>query len=174
MSNPANALAAKPDDKYTQALFIQAFMKGTTHTLSVQCSYQVQAQPLSLFAPNAQLPADICGVIGLVSSVFVGSVSICFPKKVFLDIVGGMFGETYPEITDELSDGAGELLNIIFGTAKTELTNVGFRVDKAIPTIMRGDNISLRTVVPGGKTILVPFTHGSEKFHMLIGLGEVK
>lgn len=156
----------------TDALFINAFLKGTIHTLKVQCSYEVSPEK-SVVYKGEPLPVDICGIIGLTSSVFRGNISLCFPKPVFLSVMGSMFGEKFDDITDELSDGVGELLNIIFGTAKTEIVNAGFTVEKAIPTIIRGQDIRMNSLATGTRKILVPFSHGEDKFHILISLGNL-
>jgi len=170
MTTPAGAAPAL-DQTQISVLFINSFIKGTIHTLSVQCSYEVKAEKTRRYNPAEPIPVDICGVIGLTSSAFRGAITLCFPEKVFLDVMSKMFGETYTEITNELTDGAGELLNIIFGTAKSEIVNAGFSMEKAIPTVIKGQNIRLNTIVPGGSTILVPFVHGEDRLHILVGLG---
>lgn len=161
------------DSQNTDALFINAFLKGTIHTLKVQCSYEVQPQKSSIFTGTEPVHVDICGLIGLTSSVFRGNISLCFEKRVFLNVMGNMFGEKFDDITDELADGAGELLNIIFGTAKTEIVNAGFPVEKAIPTVIRGTDIRLNNLAAGGRKILVPFSHEADKLHVLISLGSL-
>ena len=85
-----------------------------------------------------------------------------------------MFGEPYDKITDEIADGAGELLNIIFGTAKTILTDSGYSVEKAIPTVIRGSDIKLHSLTKGGRTVVVPFEGKDGVFHVLISLGNTK
>ena len=52
-----------------------------------------------------------------------------------------MLDEPFKEITDELQDGVAEMLNIIFGHAKAILNTQGHTIQKAIPTVIRGDNI---------------------------------
>ncbi len=81
-----------------------------------------------------------------------------------------MFGETYSVLTDEIADGAGELANIIFGTAKTILTDSGFSLEKALPTIIRGSDIKLTSLSRGGPMIVVPFQGTDGLFHILISL----
>jgi chemotaxis protein CheX len=76
-----------------------------------------------------------------------------------------MLGEKYPEITQELEDGASELLNIIFGQAKKVLNERGYRIEKAIPTIIRGTDVAIRhhTASP---TVVLPFDTDLGVFHI--------
>ncbi len=152
----ASAPAARKSPAIDVA-FINPFLEGVLHVLKVQCSLDATGKPLALKDPNQRYTSDIAGVIGIVSKSFSGSVSICFPSATFLGIMSRMLGEEYTEITRDLEDGAGELLNMIFGHAKKVLNEKGYTLDKAIPTIVRGDNIEMRQISPG-PTVILPFT----------------
>lgn len=127
--------------------FIQPFIDGTIQTLSVQC--QLQATPGIPFtkgmgtAPVLQI--DIAGLIGITSATFTGSVTICFPEKTFLKVMGRLLGEEFQTLNKDLEDGAGELINIIFGFAKRVLNAQGYTIQKALPSIIVGHGFSLRT-----------------------------
>lgn len=162
--------AAKPTGSH-DALFVNAFLAGTVQTFKIQCSYEITPEKPRLLKPEEMLPMDICGVIGLTSNVFRGAITLCFPEPLFLAVMGSMFGETFTSINAELSDGVGELLNILFGQAKTTLTNEGFSVDKAIPTVVRGKDIKVSSLTGGGPTIVVPFNAKDGKLHVLVSLG---
>ena len=101
------------------------------------------------------------------SEKFQGTITLCFTGPVFLSIMGSMLGETYTEITKDLEDGAAELLNIIFGTAKATLNQQGHSIQKAIPTVVRGH--ALHTSQPkGAKAIVLPFKTDKGEFHVEI------
>jgi CheY-specific phosphatase CheX len=74
-----------------------------------------------------------------------------------------MLGETYEELTKDLEDGAAELLNIIFGQAKVGLNEKGYKISKAIPTIIRGESLRMRhsSLQP---TMKIPFTSAAGSF----------
>ena len=167
-------LQNQQNENSPEVTFIYAFLGGTIHTLKVQCSYEVMPEKSRVYQPNQAIPTDICGVIGLVSNVFRGCVILCFNKKVFLDVMGSMFGEKFSEITDELSDGVGELLNIIFGTAKTAISNAGFSVERAIPIIIKGNNVQINSLTASGISIVIPFVHNEDRFHVIVGLGSAQ
>ncbi len=158
-----------------EAKFVNAFLSGTTKTFSVQCSYELKAKNSYILKPTDAMQVDICGIIGLTSNVFRGAITLCFTEKLFLSVMGSMFGEKFDSVTDELSDGAGELINIIFGTAKTILTSDGLSVEKALPSVIRGKDIRVSSLAQGGgPTIVVPFEGKDGVLNVLINLEQGK
>ncbi len=149
--------------------FLNPFITSTLKVLKIQC--QVDAKPGSIrFKKDGEKSiSDIAGVIGLTSTVFSGSIAVCYPKDTFLKIMGGMLTETFTEITKDLEDGAGELINIIFGQAKIILNEKGYAIEKAIPSIIKGSAIEIRHLTPS-PTIIIPFESNVGSFSMEIGL----
>lgn len=150
------------------ANFFRPFVEGTRHTLQVAC--RIEATPgqpvVKLRGLRSELRSDIAGVIAIVSPGFTGSIALCFPEAVFVALMGNMLGEAYAKITDELADGAAELLNMIFGYAKVALNERGHAIQKALPTVIRGSGMS----VAGGnsRTVILPFLTEVGKFHIEI------
>jgi chemotaxis protein CheX len=148
--------------------FLNPFINGTLKTLEVQCSIKATAKaPRLKIKDEPAVQFDIAAVIGITSPGFTGSIAICFPEKIFLVLMGNMLGETYTEITKDLEDGVAELLNIIFGQAKKELNENGHSIEKAIPTIIRGNGLSVKHLTPR-PTILLPFETDKGNFHIEI------
>jgi chemotaxis protein CheX len=138
--------------------FLKPFIEGTVHTIKVQCSTET-VPGMVLTKPDPTLVRfDIAAIIGLTSAELSGAVTLYFPKDVFLGLIGRMFKEQYPEITSELEDGAGELLNIIFGHAKRILNTQGYAIERAIPVIFRGGNGGGRPKpLVNAKPVQIPF-----------------
>lgn len=137
--------------------FINPFVEGTLTTLKVQCGVDCKpGKPMPKDEFKTSPPLAIAGVIGIASPTFRGSIAIAFPEKTFLGVIGKMLGETYTEITQDLEDGAGELLNIIYGHAKKVLNEQGHSIDKALPTVVRGDKINIRHMSKS-MAIVLPF-----------------
>jgi chemotaxis protein CheX len=134
--------------------FVNPFVEAALKTLSIQCQTEAAAGKMYLGSGNPK--ADIIGSIGIISPAFRGSIALCFPAATFLGLMGRMLGETYKEITAELQDGAGELLNIIFGQAKIALNERGYAMEKAIPTVIRGQSLDVRALV-SSPTVVLPF-----------------
>lgn len=158
-------------DTYMQADFFQPFVDGTLHTLKIQCF--LEAKPgKSFIKTNDTADAKkfaIAGVVGITSPKFSGSISILFTKTLFLKIMGNMLGESYDDITPDLCDGAGELLNIIFGQAKMVLSQKGYEFQMAIPSVVFGQQIQSQPM--RDKPVLVlPFVVEQDEFHVEIAV----
>jgi chemotaxis protein CheX len=77
-----------------------------------------------------------------------------------------MVGEKHDTITEELEDAAGELLNMIFGEAKTILNEKkGYTLEKAVPTIITGEKLSFRHRGTS-PVIVLPFESAAGSFHI--------
>ncbi|MCB0411634.1 MAG: chemotaxis protein CheX [Bdellovibrionales bacterium] len=148
---------------------IEPFIAATMEVLKTQA--QVDAHPGKPFLKSTSpvpYSIGIAGVIGVGSSSFTGVVALCFPEKTFVGIYNSMFGESNTELTAEMEDAAGEILNIIYGQAKVVL-NDKFKQDlqKALPTVLRGEKLSVRQV--GTQTALIlPFESTCGLFHIEI------
>ncbi|OYZ23641.1 MAG: hypothetical protein B7Y39_04070 [Bdellovibrio sp. 28-41-41] len=161
--------AAKPTTKLDVS-FINPFIEGAIKTLDVQCQVTVTIDKPLLKTKDTKLPViDILGIIGITSKTFNGNISICFPEKVFLFIMSKMLGEDYIEITKDLEDGAGEILNMIFGHAKRVLNENGHSFEKAIPAIVRAKDLSVSHLSDQG-SIVLPFKSEAGEFFMEISI----
>jgi chemotaxis protein CheX len=150
--------------------FIRPFVEGSLETLKVQC--QIESQSGSMFLKGKSplgYEVAIAGVIGLSSKAFTGSVAICFTETLFLKLMSNMLGEAFTAITPDLEDGAGELVNIIFGHAKRVLNTQGYAIEKAIPTVVRGKGVEVKHITPH-PTIILPFQTTDGPFHIEIGV----
>ncbi|MEK6580360.1 MAG: chemotaxis protein CheX [Bdellovibrionota bacterium] len=146
-------------------LFLQPFADETLRTLKDQCN--LEATPLPMFSKGkrVQTPFDIIGIIGGTSTKLKGSITLCFPRPVFLLLMSGMLNEKITEITRELEDGVAELLNIIFGNAKSTLNQSGHEIQMAIPTVLKGDQV--RSAYPPGSIVfVVPFQTKAGEFYI--------
>ncbi len=143
--------------KKVDAKFINAFLDAAIKVLKIQAQTDLKAGAPFLKEPRAAFAGDISGVIGLVSDAFNGSIVINFPEATFLGVISRMLGEKYEKLTPEISDGAGELTNIIFGQAKVTLNEIGYGIKMATPTVVVGKNHQISSVTTGPR-ITVPFT----------------
>jgi chemotaxis protein CheX len=173
--NPAASVAeAKkaagltPKIKLNAAL-LDPFIMATVNAMKMQVSLDVKCgKP---FLKNSQLPMEIAGVISLNNSDLPGTIAICFPKAVFLALYEMMVGEKHTEITSEIQDAASEILNIIFGQAKTALLTKGIRLERAIPVVLAGQQLKLHFGNQGAGSMVLPFESKVGSFHMEVVLG---
>ncbi len=136
--------------------FFRPFIESTLNVLKVQCQLPAKADKPFLKGGQQEPNFDIAGVIGITSNVFAGTITLCFGQKVYLALMSNMLGQSYTEITQELRDGAAELLNIIFGGAKKALNENGFEIQKAIPTVIAGQNL-VTTHLGKNQAMVIPF-----------------
>ncbi len=145
---------------------IKPFIDGTLKIFRDQCRFDAVAQAPYLKGTQTQNPFDIVAIIGMTSPSLKGSISLCFPKKIFLEVMNGMLNESFKEITRELEDGAAELLNIIYGDAKTFINSIdGQKIDMAIPTVVKGDGIS-SSYFSKGTVVVIPFVSKAGEFYL--------
>jgi len=149
--------------------FINPFLNATLNVLKVQAGVEATAGKVFLKTDAQKSIGDISGVIGLVSDSFSGSVNITFPEKVFLQIVSGMLGEEYAEMSQDIVDAAGEITNMIFGQAKVILNEKGYGIKTAIPSVVSGKNHSHETLTKG-PIVVVPFESSKGNFFVEICL----
>ena len=78
-----------------------------------------------------------------------------------------MLEEGQEDITIDNQDGAAEIINIIFGQTKAVLNTSGYSLQRAIPSVMRGENhkIYQNSKIP---VLLVPFSSDAGKFFIQI------
>ena len=126
------------------ANFINPFIVAANKVFETQVTIKLENKKPYVSEAGDLPRIDIAGILSLTSKEFNGSISICFSKEVFLKVYGKMLGEEISEINDDVKDCAGELLNIIFGQAKTILNDeMGYSFEKSIPTILAGEKLSL-------------------------------
>lgn len=159
------------DDVKFDMNLIKAFVEGTVDTMRVQCSLEAQVGKPYKVGEGKDHPKDIeiVGIIGLTSKTFNGSIALCFPEKTFLGVMSGMLGDPVTEINQDIQDGAGELLNIIFGFTKRVLNKKGHEIEMAIPSVVRGKDIEVQqhSKIP---PVIVPFTSPSGEFFIKIAV----
>jgi chemotaxis protein CheX len=149
--------------------FFKPFIEGALNTLKVQCKTDASHDHPYFKGAKLQPPFAIAGMIEIASSTFTGSITLYFSESVFLGIMTRMLDEPFTEITDDLQDGVAELLNIIYGSAKITLNQNGHQIQKAIPTVVRGEKLQ-EAIESKLKTLVLPFKTDLGEFHIEICL----
>lgn len=153
--------------------FLNPFIQGTRVTLDVQAKTPVEIGKPVLKKQDTPSSKEFCiaAVLSLDAEAFQGSIVLSFPKSVFLKIYENMFGEKHNEISLEIQDAAGELLNIIFGIAKRELNDKkGFQIKKALPTVLTGQELDIPKTGQTKMIVQIPCTTANGVFHLEIHL----
>jgi chemotaxis protein CheX len=133
---------------------INAFIEGVVKTLSTMAQTEITTGKPTVettFKPKG----DIAGLVGMVAGSMKGTMSISYTKEGIFTILENMLGEKYTDINDSVADGVGELTNMIYGTAKTTLNQLGYAFEMAIPTVIRGTFTISK--YHSGATLVIPF-----------------
>jgi chemotaxis protein CheX len=145
--------------------YINPFIIATNSCFKTMMSVEIRAeQPLLKRMPFPTY--DISGVIGL-SGEAQGSISLSFPEIDAIVFVKRMLGDIEKINEDEMSDGIGEIVNIIAGNAKQYLTK--FNLSISLPSVIIGKRHTLAGQ-SGSPTIVVPFSSDLGKFIMEVSL----
>ncbi len=133
---------------------INAFVDGVIKTLKTMA--QTDASPGKPFIePSFVLKGEIAGMVGMVAPPLKGTLLISYGKDSIFHILENMLGEKYAELNKEVSDAVGEMTNMIYGSAKTTLNQMGYNFEMAIPTVISG-NFNI-TQADKGATLVIPF-----------------
>jgi len=145
---------------------LQAFIDGVLTTLTTIA--QTEAKVGKPFIEHEFVAkGEIAGMVGMVAPPLKGTLLICYKKEAIFHIMENMLGEKHTELSDEVSDAVGELTNMIYGTAKTALNNMGYNFEMAIPSVIRGNFVV--TKAHKGATLVIPFTlKNSTEFYVKI------
>ncbi len=149
--------------------FLNPFLGATLRVLKVQAHTMAVPGQAFVRKPTDNLTGDISGIIGIVSETFTGSVAISFPKDTFLNIISRLLGESIHTFDKEVADGAGEITNMIFGQAKIELNEKGYGIRTALPSVVTGENHTLKSNARG-PVFVIPFDSDVGKFFVEISL----
>jgi CheY-specific phosphatase CheX len=121
--------------------YINPFIEATETTFRTMCAVDVERDgELSARKTGLTPVYNLIGTIGLSGAVR-GAVLITMDTPVARKVVKKFLGESL--ITDnDLTDGIGELLNIISGSAAAKLG----KVNLAIPTVMIGEKQKIHSL----------------------------
>lgn len=145
--------------------YINPFISSTISTFKTMLDKEIHPGKVAL-KTNPYPTYDVSGIIGL-SGNAQGTIALSFSKIMALKVVSGMLGTEIKIIGPELTDGIGELANIIAGFAKKDLAQ--YKLSISLPNVIVGRNHIINTPT-GAQTIIVPFTCAIGDFCMEVSL----
>ena len=118
------------------------------------------------------LQVDVASFIALSSQSIRGTIGLCFPEKTFLYLLNQATGLEFSKVTMELAMGAGEFMYQIFETARPNLIERGYEIDRAVPSLVADSNLSVPHVMPDpGFSVLFDSPGGPFQFEIGIKTG---
>jgi len=116
-------------------IWLGPFVEGAQDAFAIQFENPVLKIEQILGNLPKSIPLDIYSFIAVRGEVFAGECVLGFSKATYLTLLKKLFDEDYSEITPENQDGTGEIVNMIFGKAKSELNKIGYGIQMARPEI---------------------------------------
>lgn len=117
--------------------FINPFIDAARNVFSQMCQVEIARKRIFL-KDDYKMMGDISGVMGL-SGAATGSVVVSMPSKLACLVVGNMLGEDpAEELTQDVRDAVGEIINMISGQAKASLVKTKYHFTISIPTVVTG------------------------------------
>jgi chemotaxis protein CheX len=145
--------------------YINPFISSTVETFKTMM--KIDVVPGKPFLKKSGEPThDVSGIIGL-SGNAQGAISLSFPKITALKSVSAMLGSEIKIMGPEITDGIGEIVNIIAGYAKQGLTKYNLTI--SLPNVIVGKDHSVSTP-SGTPSIVVPFASSIGEFSMEVSL----
>jgi chemotaxis protein CheX len=109
---------------------------------------------------------EVSGIIGLAGDT-AGAVVLSFSRQTAMNVVSIFSKKTYTALTNEVLDGVGELVNIIAGNAKQDLTD--FRISISLPGVVVGSGTRIHWP-DGVPVIAIPFDSELGSFSVNVSL----
>jgi len=145
--------------------YANPFIVSTIETFKKMLNIEGKTGKVVLKASSAYT-YDVSGVIGL-SGEAQGAICLSFPKEVALKAVSALLGMEIKEMGPDVSDGIGELVNIVAGNAKQYLTKYSLYI--SLPKVIIGRDLQLAPT-KGVHTLVVPFISSLGEFAIEISL----
>ena len=135
-----------------KAKYINPFLEASINLFRDYLGIKVTNQSPRLLKDTSDLQ-EVSGIIGLAGDTS-GAVVLSFSRDTAISIVGRFAGRSFNALTNDVLDGVGELVNIIAGNAKKDLSE--FRIAISIPGVVVGDKYRIRW--PDGIPVInIPF-----------------
>lgn len=127
--------------------FSKPFIDGLKETFSIMMEVKVSAHSPSIKKDN-KAKGDISAIIGMNGKLekeedtkpFKGQMVLSWAEDVYVNMANKMLMEEYTEYNEEIQDAGAEVSNIIMGNAKKFLNPMGYKIDMATPSTIKGKN----------------------------------
>lgn len=119
--------------------FINPFIESVNNLCTTMLGCKVERGDIGV-ADLESKPHEITALIGL-SGPARGTVALTFPSETAMAMVGRMLGIDAVDIDATVTDGVGELVNIVAGNAKSKFVKTdGIPIDLSLPNVVKGDD----------------------------------
>ncbi len=106
-----------------------------------------------------QFERDLTSMVGMAGACR-GMLAIHCSKKVALAITGALLGIEFKDVCEDVFDAMGEMANMLAGTVKAVLCNMGLDVSLSIPSVVSGPDFQVDSLADGSRTVVAFDTLG--------------
>lgn len=144
-----------------KAEYINPFLEASINLFRNHLTFEIKNNPPYVNEDSQNLN-EVSAIIGLAGDI-VGAVVLSFTRDTAIAMASRFAGQTYHALTKEVIDCVGEMVNIIAGNAKRDLT--GFRVEISLPGVITGHTYKINW--PQGVPIItIPFDSEAGMFNV--------
>lgn len=148
-----------------KAAVINPFLNASMNLFQEYLGIKVKPLPPRVLKDDQDLQ-EVSGIIGLAGQS-AGAVVLSFARETAIKVVSRFVDHPFTALTNDVLDGVGELVNIIAGNAKSELT--GYRVSISLPGVIVGSSYKIRW--PDGVPVIsIPFESELGTFSVNVSL----
>jgi chemotaxis protein CheX len=156
-----------------ESAYIDPFIRATREVIETMAMVAVvPEEPYTL--PDRKTFGELTGEINLSGANVAGAMSISFEEPCILSIVNSMLGESFREISPEVTDAVGEITNMISSGAKKDLAEAGLKIDMAVPSLIHGAGLPLWNNSGITEVIILPFSVEFGKFEIAVWIEKSK
>ena len=148
-----------------KAKFINPFLNASMNLFKDYMGITVSAGK-PFVRKDPQNLAEVSALIGLAGET-TGAVVLSFSRESALKAVSEFAGKEYRMLGAEVLDGVGEMVNIIAGNAKKDLTD--FRIEISLPGVITGGSYKIHWP-EGVPVVTIPFTSDLGEFTVNVSL----
>ncbi len=162
------------DSKRNVALdtaFVTPFLSSVKSVLTTMANTEVQPQAPQKAKSNRP-QGDLAAIMPMATKEIVGQLIISFQAPTILAIAESMLMDKFTEINDEILDVAGELTNMITGSAKATISET-HDFDMARPfSVLRQEYEKLKLTAEN--QIIVPYKTAAGLFFIELGFVHIE
>ena len=146
--------------------YINPFIDSVHNLFKTMLSAKVEQGDIGV-VKGVKTPHEITALIGL-SGLAKGTVALSFTAETAIGMVGRMLGIEASALDETVTDGVGEIVNIVAGSAKSKFkTKDGTPIDLSLPNVVKGKDYTIE--YPSQAVWLeVPFSSEFGKFSLRV------
>lgn len=128
--------------------------QGVAHCFKVTFGVEITPEPFKVekyYRPQG----DIVGRVEMPFSFPEGQMSVSFELQTIAPILAKVYGEQYSSINAEVSEGVGEIINMIYCLMKNEMNSQGYNLGMALPQVFSGKDAAPAQAI--AQVLVMPF-----------------